>query len=127
MGKKGPRQLVFVCSAIHNGKLISDVIDREVSEESCKLFEERHGIKPHTVYGPFYRKRMGVLDSHANIKFAGVKKTGTYMDWNVTLLYLDDPAGCAWVFFETRVDGSTDKKILKPKSTIVKIEDVVVT
>lgn len=121
MGKKGPRQIVFVCSAVVEGKLATEVIELNTSEESCQIFEKKYSAKPQSVQGPFYRKRMGFLDSQTDVKFTGKTRKGIYMDWYCTLMVLDNPPDCVWVFFDNKVD---DKKVPKPKSVIVKEEEV---
>ena len=121
MGRKGPRQIVFVCSAIHNEKLISKLINSETGEEACKSFESEFFIKPETVYGPFFKKKTGVLDNEISIKFSNEEKKAMYDGWYVTAIILSSPEGFAYLFYDKRKDN---KKMQKPTSNIVKIEEL---
>lgn len=121
MGRKGPRQIVFVCSALVKGSLVSEVVEKNLSEDAQKSFEVKYGARPSSVLGPFYRKRMGVLNSQTEVKFSGKSKKAIFNDWHVNAMLLTKPEKCVWIFFSTRVDG---KKMPKPESLIVKEEEV---
>lgn len=122
MGRKGPRAILFVCSACENNQLISHKIEAKTSEEALELFEKEYSVKVQSIHGPFHEKRVGVLDSTKNIKFNGQSKTAVYNGWIVNALFLKDPENCAYLLFDKRVD---DKKMPKPTGTfIVKIDDL---
>ena len=123
MARKGPRQVVFVCSAVVAGKLVSEMLELETSEEAQKRFEGRYQQKAESVLGPFYRKRTGVLMGAQTqaIRFNGKTRMGTYNEWYVKAMMLQHPEDCAWVFFDQRVDG---KKQPKPTSLVVRLNDV---
>lgn len=123
MGRRGPRQVVFVCSAIVNGKLVSEMIEQETSEEAQARFSKKYNSKPESILGPFYRKRTGVLMNAgaAQVRFTGKSKLAVFNDWYVKAMILEVPEECVWVFFDTRVDG---KKQPKPQSFIMKAEEL---
>lgn len=116
-----PRQIVFVCSAIINGNLISEMVERGAADDARDTFSVKHGVAPLTVLGPFYRKKMGVLKAHNEIDLSGKSIKCQYDGWNVTAMVLNYPADTAWVFFNSRVDG---KKMPKPQSVILRIEEL---
>lgn len=122
MGRRGPRQVVFVCSAIINGKLFSEMIEQETSEEAQKRFVAKYEAKPESILGPFYRKRTGVLlNSQAQVRFTGKHVAAIFNEWYVKAMLLSQPEDCVWVFFDLRVDG---KKQPKPQSFIMKAEEL---
>lgn len=122
MGRRGPRQVVFVCSAVSNGKLISEMIEQETSDEAQKRFVTKYNFKPEMVLGPFYRKRTGVLlNTQTQVRFTGKSKLAIFNEWYVKAMILEVPEECVWVFFDTRVDG---KKQPKPQSFIMKVEEL---
>lgn len=125
MGRKGPRQIVFVCTSIMNvggsPQLVSEVIEKNSSEEAQAVFQKKHNERPQAVQGPFYRKRMGVLNSQTEVKFAGPTKKAIFNGWHVNAMLLLKPEKCVWIFFNNRVDGS---KSPKPENTIVKEEEI---
>jgi len=117
MAQKGPKQIVFVCSAIQNAKIVSEIIEKRTTDEACEVFMAKFQVRPEIVQGPFYRKRTGVLQSQTDIKFKGEHKNALYEGWVVTALFLEQPAECAWLFFEFNIEN---KKAPKPKSIIVR-------
>ena len=121
MGRRGPRQIVFVCSSVVNGKLVCETVDRTESEEAQTQFLTKFGVKPEIVLGPFYKKRMGVLNSQAEVQFSGKSKKAVFNDWYCTAMTLLKPENCVWLFFDTRVDG---KKMPKPETLILGIDEV---
>ncbi len=121
MKKRGSRQIIFVCSSIKNGILICKMIESQDRDNACKIFESENEIKPQIVLGPFFKKKVGVLDSEVVIKFSGVTKKAIYNEWNVKAVLLSSPEGHAYIFYDKRIDN---KKIQKPVSTIVKLEEL---
>lgn len=116
MGKKGPRPTVYVCIAVLENKIISRMIESANSEDAMKNFEIENEIKAQIVHGPFFMKRVGVLDNTREIKFTGTSKRGIYKDWIVNALFLKDPENSAYLLFDKRVDG---RKMPKPTGTFV--------
>jgi hypothetical protein len=103
------------------GKLVSEVVEKNVSDEAQKAFKAKYDQQPEAVLGPFYRKRMGVLNSQTEVRFAGPSKKAIFNDWYVNAMLLMKPEKCVWIFFNTRVDG---RKMPKPENLIVKEEEV---
>ena len=66
MRKKGPRQTVFVCSAVKNTILVSQIIEADTQDSACHSFEENNSIKVESVLGPFFKKKTGILDKSGN-------------------------------------------------------------
>jgi hypothetical protein len=61
-----PRQIIFSCGAKgDNGKRLKERIPAKTSEEAEALFEEKHGVKPIHVDGPFYEVK-GTSKSEEN-------------------------------------------------------------
>ena len=117
MNKKGARQIVFVCSAISpNGDLLSKIIPASTIEEASNLFFEQQNISAKEVLGPFYKKRVGVLENTRVIKFSNETKKAIYNDWLVNAMLLKFPENQAYLIFIKRVD---DKKVPPPKGTII--------
>lgn len=122
MSRKGPRPIVFVCSAVLDTKLVSHTITAALSTEAASLFETTYKVKPESIHGPFYHKRIGVLDNTRNIQFNGQSEVTTYNGWIVNALHLKDPENCAYLLFNHRADN---KKMPKPIGTfIVKLDDL---
>lgn len=116
------RAIVYVCSAVKEGKLISSMIETKTMDDSYVFFEKENGIKPQVVLGPFYKKRTSVLDKNCEIKFKpDQSKRAIYNGWYVTAMILSSPAESAYLFYDRRVDG---QKIPKPNLTIVNTKDL---
>lgn len=120
MSRRGPRQVVFVCSAVLNEKLVSEMVEQESAEDAQKAFSIKHGSKPEAILGPFFRKRMGVLNNQVSVRFTGKTKPVIYNDWYCKAMLLDQPADCVWLFFEARVDG---KRQTKPQNFIIRSDE----
>lgn len=122
MSRRGPRQIVYVCSGIANNKLVSHTVEAVSTTEAVSLFEVEYNAKAQSVHGPFYPKRIGVLDNTRNIQFSGQSEIATYNGWIVNALHLKDPENCAYLLFDRRADN---KKMPKPIGTfIVKLDDL---
>lgn len=119
--KKGPRQTVFVCSSVKNNSLISSTVDGETVAEAALNFEKSFQVKPESVLGPFYRKKMGILENQTNLKFSKNTINGFYDGWIIKGMILEEPKDCVYVLFESRIDG---RKVQKPTATILKLEDI---
>lgn len=116
MGKKGPRQTVYVCCSVIDGKLISKMIESDNSEDAMLVFFKDNNVKAQVVHGPFFIKRAGVMDNTREVVFSGSSKRAIYKEWHVNALLLKDPENSAYLLFDRRVDG---KKIPKPTGTFV--------
>ena len=117
-----PRKITFVCSAVKEELLISKMIDSESVSDSCNSFEKEFGIKPQAVYGPFYKKKTGILNENFDIKF----KFGQYIQcihngWDATGMPLLNPPDSVYLLYNKRVDG---QKMIKPNPMIVKIKEL---
>lgn len=122
MGKKGPRQIEFVCCALVDGRSVSKSIEVDSSEEAICLFQKEFNVEPENIHGPYYRKRAGVLDNSREIEFSGERIKAIYRDWVVIASILKHPKNSAYLLFDKRVDG---KKAPKPSGTfIIKMEEI---
>lgn len=120
--RRKARPIIYVCNAIKDNVLISKMIDCQTVEDSVRIFETENGIKPQTVYGPFYKKKTNVLDKDFDIRFMfGQNKQGVYNGWTVTMMPLLSPTGCVYVLYNKRIDG---QKIRKPKACVVKLNEI---
>lgn len=116
------RQIIFVCSVIKDNALVSKMVESLTIEDSCILFEKEFGVKPQTVFGPFYQKKSSVLEKNVDIKFKiGPNKQGIYNGWFVTVMPLENPPDSGYLLYNKQADGH---KELKPLPTVVKMKDI---
>lgn len=116
MSKHGARPTVYVCSAIANDKLICKQIVAISSEQATEIFEKENNTKLQVIFGPFFKKRAGILNDTKEVKFVGSSKKTIYKDWIVSALLLKEPENHAYLLFDKRVDG---KKVPKPTGTFI--------
>ena len=116
MKNKSVRKIVFVCSAIDNGNLISKIIVADNPANAASLFLEQNKISPKEILGPFYKKRARVIQSTRTLKFTNESKKAVYDNWLVNALLLKEPEDHAFLVFIKRLD---DKKVSSPKGTVV--------
>lgn len=115
--RRGERQIVFVCSSIDNfGNLNNKIIEAKNREDADILFTEQNGLKAKEILGPFYKKKIGVLDNPKSIRISNTTKKAIYNNWFVTAFLLLEPENYAYLIFNKRID---DKKVSSPKGTIV--------
>jgi hypothetical protein len=120
--RRKARTVIYVCSAIKENVLLSKMIESLTVEDSCILFEKEYGIKPQIMYGPFYKKKTGILDKNFDIKFKiGQNKQGIYNGWHVTAMPLMSPPDSVYLLYNKRVDG---KKIQKPGAMVIKSKEI---
>ncbi len=119
--KKGPRQVVFVCSAVKNGVLVSSVISSESLDDARDLFKALNEVNAESVTGPFYKKKMGILDAQIQLRFTEKTVSGLYNNWYVRGFELEKPNDCSYVLF---VDQKAGKKMPRPAPTIVKTAEI---
>lgn len=116
MSRKGPRQLVFVCvSLIGDGDLVTQIVPANTPGEASKSFNDKFGIAPKEVLGPFFKKRAQVIEATRELKFSNQTKKAVYDGWLVNAFLLKEPENQAYLIFIRRTD---DKKLPKPKGTI---------
>lgn len=114
--------ITFVCSAIKNNILLSKMIDAPTVEDSCFIFEKEFEIKPHIVYGPFYKKKTGILNKNFDIKFKfGPNKHGIHNGWHITAMPLINPPDSAYLLYNKRVDG---QRLAKPNAIVIKMKEI---
>lgn len=113
--RKGPRQTVFVCAAVSEGQLVTDVVVANSTAEATQRFSEKHAFSPESIHGPFFKKRAQVLENTVTLQFTNQTKKAVYNDWMVNAFILKEPADQAYLVFIKRMD---DKKLPLPKGTI---------
>lgn len=112
----------FVCSGIKNNNLITKNIDANTELDASNIFEANFGVKPQSIYGPFFKKRSYAINNVRDIKFSGNTISAIYNGWRVKAIILSHPENYALILFNDRIDG---KKISKPKGThIIKIGEL---
>lgn len=122
MVRKGPRQTVYVCAAILDGELVTEIIPAGAQSEASEKFNEKFSLTPLSVLGPFFKKRAQVLENTRTLQFTNQTKKAIYNDWVVNAFLLKEPVDQAYLVFIKRVD---DKKLPTPKGTItVPISDL---
>ena len=117
MGKRGAREIVFVCCGLTDTtKLVTDIIPAADQSEAIQIFSAVHYIDAQEVLGPFYRKKVQVLENTRSLKFANITKKAVYNGWQVDAFLLKKPDSHAYLIFKKRID---DKKMSAPKGTTV--------
>lgn len=115
--RTGRRQTVFVCTAISEAsELLTRVIAAASPKEAADLFEQELSLSPQEVLGPFFKKKVQVIESTRVLKFAGKTARAIYNDWVVDAFFLAEPENQAYLVFIKRNDG---KSLPFPKGTIV--------
>ena len=115
MNKAGVRKTVFVCANIVNNNLLTKVIQAETSEEASKIFNQEFLINPKEILGPFYKKRIKVLEQVRTLKFSNETKKALYNNWVVNAMLLKEPEDHAFLIFIK----SNDQKRPFPKGTVI--------
>lgn len=123
MSKRRTRPIFFVCSAIFNNKLLSEIIQVSALEEAVKSFKDKYQIDPESVFGPFYKKRTQALENTTNIVYSTAPpKKAEYNGWLVNANILKKPENHAMIIFNKRLDG---KNLPTPQGiTVVPIYDL---
>jgi len=122
-GRKGARQTVFVCAAIsNNNELVMRIIPAESPKDAADLFFQQISLLPKEILGPFFKKKVQVIENTRVLKFTAQQKRAVYNDWVVDAFFLQEPVNQAYLVFIKRIDN---KKIPLPKGTItVPISDL---
>jgi hypothetical protein len=116
MNRRGARPIIFVCSGISNGKLISEMVLAKTQSDASALFLKEYSVEAQIILGPFYKKSTQVLEVTRSLKFANHQiRKATYNEWMVNAFTLSEPADHAYIVFIKRLD---DKKVPFPKGTI---------
>ena len=116
MNKVGVRKTVFVCANIVNNNLLTKVIQAETSEEASKIFNQEFLINPKEVLGPFYKKRIKVVEQVRTLKFSNETKKALYNNWVVNAMLLKEPEDHAFLIF---IKSNDDQKRPFPKGTVI--------
>jgi hypothetical protein len=123
MRRKGIRKTVFVCVGLSEKVgVITKTITAPTADEASKLFVEQYLFIPKEILGPFFKKRISIIEAGVDLKFTGETKRAIYDNWFVNAFICKDPADRALLIFNKRVDS---KKMPIPKGTIhVPISDL---
>lgn len=116
-----PKPIFYICDAIRDGQLLSQRIEAKSLDEAIGIFAREYGIRPQIFHGPFSARRDRNLGTK-EIVFTTTSLSAIYNDWKVKAILLSSPSNCAYLFFQSRVDG---KIAPRPQGTfIVKCEDL---
>lgn len=118
------KDIVFVCSAINQNKLINKIIVAVSLEEAATFFYEEFNLQPQEILGPFYKKTVKEIKEEKPKEFilSSKNEKAIYNNWLVNAFYLKDQMDYAYLVFIKRIDG---KKVAMPKEkTIVKISEL---
>lgn len=96
------RYLYFVCSAIKNESLVTDVIKSVNEQEANEFFLQKFSVKPIHTLGPFYKPKFAKKTTELN--FTGETKECQYDGWNVTAFYLNEPKNHVYLIFNDKID-----------------------
>ncbi len=116
MSRRKARDVIFICSAIDNGKLISEMIVSKTSEQASSLFKDRFGVLPGAKQGPCGKKQDKKQQTKTSLKFSNKMKKAIYNGWEVNAFYLLDPSDSVYLVFIKRAD---DQKMPVPKGTVI--------
>ena len=114
------KQTLFVCSALHDNNLISEIIIANNQEDAVQLFKNNFTITPSKILGPFYKKRVEPVKIDKNIQFSGQIRSGIYNGWKVNAFLLKEPQDYAFLVFIKSLDNSPAPK----NTTIIPIKDL---
>lgn len=123
MSRQAKRQIVFVCNAIINNDLISEIIIANSNNEASVLFKDKFNCMPKTILGPFIKKKVPPVEVTTAIKFSGLPKQAIYNDWLVNAFLLKDPENYAFLIY-LKNNNSENKKPIPKGTTIVPITDI---
>jgi len=117
------RQSIFVCSSLTNeGDLFNKIISATSKDEAASLFQEQFSMKAKEIFGPFYRKKVHVLENTKVLRFTNQMKKAIYNEWVVNAFLLHEPENHAYLVFIKRAD---ERKLPIPKGTVtVPISDL---
>jgi hypothetical protein len=116
------KDVVFVCAAVKDGTLLSDMLAAQTPAAAKQKFEEMYKLSPQSIFGPFFPKLTRVIKRNTEIKFqTGTPKRATYRDWIVSAMPLVNPANSAFILFDSRIDK---QKVKKPDATVVRLEEI---
>jgi hypothetical protein len=95
------RYIYFVCCAIKNDGIITDVIRSTTEQEANEFFFNKFQIKPINTLGPFYKPKFAKKTTELN--FTGVTKECQYDGWEVTAFYLNEPQNHVYIIFNNKI------------------------
>jgi len=122
MVRKGPRQTFFVCAAIVDGELVTEVIPCNSPSDATQKFKEKFATEALSIHGPFFKKRKQIVENTRTLSLTNQTKKAVYNDWMVNAFILKEPVDQAYLVFIKRVDG---KKLPIPRGIItVPISDL---
>lgn len=118
MNNKYFKQTIFVCIGLKdNFNIISKIVEAESVIEASTKYEEEFNAKPKEVLGPFFKKKIQVLENSAVIKFSNNQfSKAVYNDWAVNAFMLENPPDHAYLVF---INHMHNKKNIAPKGTVV--------
>jgi hypothetical protein len=120
--RRAKRPILFVCSAILNKTLISEVLEAPEKKVAQRIFEEKFQIAPTFIFGPFFKKRIFIEPIPCtDLVLSGEVKKAEFNGWLVRANILKNPPNCAFLLFESRIDG---KKMSKPQNKVVSLQDL---
>ena len=116
MSRRLTRPIFFVCATVTEQRdLIVKMVPANSQQEAMDLFGKEFSVSPQEVLGPFYKKRMQILETTRTLKFSSQTKKALYNGWIVNAFMLKEPIDQAYLVFVKREDG---KKLPSPKGTI---------
>jgi len=120
--RKGLRQTLFVCAAIIDGELMTEIIPSGSHSDATQKFKDKFSSEAQSVLGPFYKKRARIIENTRTLSLTNHTKKAVYNDWIVNAFFLKEPVDQAYLVFIKRVDG---KKLPIPRGIItVPISDL---
>lgn len=117
MKDKGTRKVFFVAVGLKDSDLVSKVICASSTNEVNDFFLKEFSIKPTNIFGPFYKKRVKIIQKDVSLKFSNETKKAIYDNWLVNAFLLKEPADHSYLVFINRVDDNL--KIKPPNGTVI--------
>ncbi len=118
MDRRKYRQTVYVCiGLLDNMELISKIVEADSPSDASTIFEDNFKLKAKEVLGPFFRKKVQVVENTATVKFANAScRKAEYNNWLVNAFILEEPQDHAYLVFVSHLDN---KKMPCPKDVAV--------
>ena len=120
--KKNKKSYYYTCCSVIEGNLVAETYFIPSREEAYNMFEQKHGIKPTFMDGPFYRK---LEKNKKKVKTNNVQLTnkiisGLYKGFSVKAVLLKEPENYAYIIF---IDCK-DKSINIKENNIVHVSEL---
>ena len=117
MRQRIKKDIIYVCSAINENKLISHSIIAMSQKEASDIFYQKYQTLATEILGPFHEAKKQIFKNFKILKFSNTKpRKAIYNNWIVNAFILSEPVNCAYLLY---VDKINDENIPFPTGTVV--------